>query len=150
MGERVSLHIVCLNDLGFASNTDRLSFLRPKIRPESVRCDVCKKYFHMRCVTPPLTSKPAKGYGWTCAPCYRRHEQTVALESGGLGSSSSSASAAAIESAATGTAPNGLALPAAGSVPQESTVLNQQYIKARLAASGSRGGRPRNSGGRYS
>ncbi|SAM86060.1 uncharacterized protein UBRO_07994 [Ustilago bromivora] len=47
--------------------------------PESVRCDTCKKYFHMKCLNPPLASKPAKGYSWTCAPCSRRHEQDVEL-----------------------------------------------------------------------
>ncbi|TKY88229.1 hypothetical protein EX895_002939 [Sporisorium graminicola] len=47
--------------------------------PESVRCDTCKKFFHMKCLNPPLLSKPAKGYSWTCAPCSRRHEQDVEL-----------------------------------------------------------------------
>ncbi|CBQ69988.1 conserved hypothetical protein [Sporisorium reilianum SRZ2] len=62
--------------------------------PESVRCDTCKKYFHMKCLNPPLVSKPAKGYSWTCAPCSRRHEQDVelTLQTGGqLMSASSSA-----------------------------------------------------------
>ncbi|KAJ3773251.1 hypothetical protein FB446DRAFT_733812 [Lentinula raphanica] len=44
---------------------------------ESVQCDRCKKYFHMRCVQPPLQAKPSRGYGWTCAPCSRRHEEEV-------------------------------------------------------------------------
>lgn len=62
--------------------------------PESVRCDTCKKFFHMKCLNPPLLSKPAKGYSWTCAPCSRRHEQDVelTLQTGGqLVSASSSA-----------------------------------------------------------
>ncbi|GAC95348.1 potential Snt2p-like DNA binding protein [Pseudozyma hubeiensis SY62] len=62
--------------------------------PESVRCDTCKKFFHMKCLNPPLVSKPAKGYSWTCAPCSRRHEQDVelTLHTGGqLMSASSSA-----------------------------------------------------------
>ncbi|KAN0062893.1 putative PHD type zinc finger protein with BAH domain-containing protein [Thecaphora frezii] len=52
---------------------------------ESVRCDTCKKFFHMKCLNPPLASKPAKGYSWTCAPCSKRHEQDVghALATGG-------------------------------------------------------------------
>ncbi|SPO39567.1 uncharacterized protein PSFLO_05048 [Pseudozyma flocculosa] len=52
---------------------------------ESVRCDTCKKFFHMKCLNPPLASKPAKGYSWTCAPCSKRHEQDVghALAMGG-------------------------------------------------------------------
>lgn len=44
---------------------------------ESVQCDRCKHYFHMRCVQPPLLAKPARGYGWTCAPCSRQHEKEV-------------------------------------------------------------------------
>ncbi|KAH9944958.1 uncharacterized protein BXZ73DRAFT_95950 [Epithele typhae] len=43
----------------------------------SLQCDGCKKYFHMECVTPPMLSKPARGYGWTCAPCARLHEEKV-------------------------------------------------------------------------
>ncbi|KAL0574305.1 putative PHD type zinc finger protein with BAH domain-containing protein [Marasmius crinis-equi] len=45
--------------------------------PDSVQCDSCKKYFHMRCVQPPLLAKPSRGYGWTCAPCSKRHEEAV-------------------------------------------------------------------------
>ncbi|KAL1663438.1 hypothetical protein GGF50DRAFT_116024 [Schizophyllum commune] len=45
--------------------------------PESVQCARCKKYFHMGCVQPPLAAKPARGYGWTCAPCSRQHEEEV-------------------------------------------------------------------------
>ncbi|KAF9038560.1 hypothetical protein BJ165DRAFT_1416696 [Panaeolus papilionaceus] len=44
---------------------------------DSVMCDRCKKYFHMRCVQPPLLAKPSRGYGWTCAPCSRKHEEEV-------------------------------------------------------------------------
>ena len=49
----------------------------PKFRAEAVRCDSCKKFFHMGCVQPPLAAKPAKGYGWTCAPCSRKHDEQV-------------------------------------------------------------------------
>ncbi|KAG8900284.1 putative PHD type zinc finger protein with BAH domain-containing protein [Tulasnella sp. 403] len=45
--------------------------------PESVQCDLCKHFFHMLCVQPPLAAKPAKGYGWTCAPCTLHHEERV-------------------------------------------------------------------------
>lgn len=64
--------------------------------PESVRCDTCKKFFHMKCLNPPLLSKPAKGYSWTCAPCSRRYEQDVelTLQSGGMLMPSSSSSSA--------------------------------------------------------
>ncbi|KAJ7625490.1 hypothetical protein FB45DRAFT_67118 [Roridomyces roridus] len=45
--------------------------------PDSVQCDHCKRFFHMRCVQPPLAAKPSRGYGWTCAPCSKRHEEEV-------------------------------------------------------------------------
>ncbi|KAG6908898.1 hypothetical protein DXG01_002876 [Tephrocybe rancida] len=44
---------------------------------DTVQCDRCKRHFHMRCVQPPLAAKPSRGYGWTCAPCSRRHEEEV-------------------------------------------------------------------------
>ncbi|OSD04730.1 hypothetical protein PYCCODRAFT_1433065 [Trametes coccinea BRFM310] len=44
---------------------------------ESLQCDRCKKFFHMECVNPPMLSKPSRGYGWTCAPCSRAHEEEV-------------------------------------------------------------------------
>lgn len=31
----------------------------------------------MQCVQPPLLAKPAKGYGWTCAPCTVNHEERI-------------------------------------------------------------------------
>ncbi|KAG6336457.1 hypothetical protein ID866_2628 [Astraeus odoratus] len=45
--------------------------------PDTVGCDRCKKFFHMGCVQPPLLAKPSRGYGWTCAPCSKRHEEEV-------------------------------------------------------------------------
>ncbi|KIL69139.1 hypothetical protein M378DRAFT_98405 [Amanita muscaria Koide BX008] len=45
--------------------------------PDSVQCDRCKRFFHMECVQPPLAAKPSRGYGWTCAPCSRQHEEEV-------------------------------------------------------------------------
>lgn len=47
------------------------------LRADTVRCDRCKKFFHMQCVHPPLAAKPAKGYGWTCAPCSKKHDELV-------------------------------------------------------------------------
>ncbi|KAJ9117562.1 hypothetical protein QFC22_004412 [Naganishia vaughanmartiniae] len=38
---------------------------------KSVRCESCKFYYHMDCVSPPLQAKPAKGYSWMCSPCNR-------------------------------------------------------------------------------
>lgn len=58
---------------------------------ESVRCDTCRKYFHMHCVNPPLLSKPAKGYSWSCAPCTKQHDAHVeehGVGGGGLHSDS--------------------------------------------------------------
>lgn len=44
---------------------------------DTVRCDSCKKFYHMACVQPPLMAKPSRGYGWSCATCARRHEEDV-------------------------------------------------------------------------
>ncbi|KZT25327.1 hypothetical protein NEOLEDRAFT_1169507 [Neolentinus lepideus HHB14362 ss-1] len=52
-------------------------FSIPPVSPETVQCDRCKKFFHMCCVQPPLLAKPSRGYGWTCAPCSRKHEEEV-------------------------------------------------------------------------
>ncbi|WWC87223.1 uncharacterized protein L201_002111 [Kwoniella dendrophila CBS 6074] len=42
---------------------------------ESVKCEACKKHYHMSCLTPPLIGKPAKGYSWFCIPCsFQRHK----------------------------------------------------------------------------
>jgi len=47
------------------------------VSPDTVGCDRCKHFFHMSCVQPPLLAKPSRGYGWTCAPCSKRHEEEV-------------------------------------------------------------------------
>ncbi|OCF37587.1 hypothetical protein I316_00713 [Kwoniella heveanensis BCC8398] len=42
---------------------------------ESVKCEACKKHYHMSCLNPPLVAKPAKGYSWVCPPCsFQRHQ----------------------------------------------------------------------------
>jgi hypothetical protein len=46
-------------------------------RQDTVKCDRCQSFFHMGCVQPPLSAKPSRGYGWTCAPCSKRHEEEV-------------------------------------------------------------------------
>merc|ERR1712223_662053 len=35
-------------------------------------CDQCKLYYHLGCLTPPLTRMPKKSklYGWSCSECY--------------------------------------------------------------------------------
>lgn len=61
---------------------------------ESVRCDTCRNFFHMQCLKPPLSTKPAKGYSWNCAPCARQHDEVVEEEGvggGGLDAPSSAA-----------------------------------------------------------
>lgn len=59
----------------------------------------------MHCLNPPLASKPAKGYSWTCAPCTRRHEtvasglpisRTAALDASAAIASSSSSSSSSV------------------------------------------------------
>lgn len=54
-----------------------LYLISPCGRAEAVRCDSCKSFYHMHCVQPPLAAKPAKGYGWSCAPCAKKHEDNV-------------------------------------------------------------------------
>ncbi|SPN97114.1 related to PHD finger protein [Cephalotrichum gorgonifer] len=44
---------------------------------ESVDCSDCKLTYHMNCVSPPVTKKPSRGFGWSCAACSRRHEQKL-------------------------------------------------------------------------
>ncbi|KAJ2714609.1 putative PHD type zinc finger protein with BAH domain-containing protein, partial [Coemansia spiralis] len=39
---------------------------------ESVKCTLCDKHYHLKCLDPPPSRKPAKGYGWQCAACLRR------------------------------------------------------------------------------
>ncbi|BFZ63596.1 putative PHD type zinc finger protein with BAH domain-containing protein [Saitoella coloradoensis] len=44
---------------------------------DSVRCALCHADYHMACVSPPLTRKPGRGFGWTCAPCTRAEEKKM-------------------------------------------------------------------------
>ena len=44
---------------------------------DSVDCAVCKNTYHMNCVRPPLTKKPARGFGWSCGPCSRKQERKL-------------------------------------------------------------------------
>lgn len=50
---------------------------RPTHRPESVACARCSRVFHLTCVDPPLAAKPKAGYGWSCAPCSKAHDEEV-------------------------------------------------------------------------
>ena len=43
----------------------------------SVDCAMCKNTYHMNCVDPPLQKKPARGFGWSCAPCSRKQERRL-------------------------------------------------------------------------
>ena len=42
-----------------------------------IQCRNCKKHYHMACVTPPITAKPAKGYSWVCIPCHMQRRKDV-------------------------------------------------------------------------
>ena len=44
---------------------------------DSVDCSDCKLTYHMNCVSPPVTKKPSRGFGWSCAACSRRHEKKL-------------------------------------------------------------------------
>ncbi|KAJ5763514.1 hypothetical protein N7533_002195 [Penicillium manginii] len=44
---------------------------------ESVDCAVCRSTYHMSCVRPALTKKPARGFAWACAPCSRAQERKL-------------------------------------------------------------------------
>ena len=55
----------CKRCVGYAANHD------------SVDCAVCKNTYHMACVRPPLTKKPARGFAWACAACSRAQERKL-------------------------------------------------------------------------
>ncbi|KAJ5084861.1 hypothetical protein NUU61_009440 [Penicillium alfredii] len=44
---------------------------------ESVDCAVCHSTYHMSCVRPALTKKPARGFAWACAACSRAQERKL-------------------------------------------------------------------------
>lgn len=44
---------------------------------DSVDCAVCHSTYHMYCVRPPLTRKPARGFAWACAACSRAQERKL-------------------------------------------------------------------------
>lgn len=44
---------------------------------ESVDCAVCHSTYHMHCVRPVLTRKPARGFAWACAACSRAQERKL-------------------------------------------------------------------------
>ncbi|KAJ6190910.1 hypothetical protein N7519_000931 [Penicillium mononematosum] len=44
---------------------------------ESVDCAVCNSTYHMHCVRPALTKKPARGFAWACAACSRAQERKL-------------------------------------------------------------------------
>ena len=44
---------------------------------ESVDCAVCHSTYHMGCVRPALTKKPARGFAWACAACSRAQERKL-------------------------------------------------------------------------
>ncbi|KAJ6144203.1 hypothetical protein N7470_008098 [Penicillium chermesinum] len=40
-------------------------------------CAVCHSTYHMHCVRPALTKKPARGFAWACAACSRAQERKL-------------------------------------------------------------------------
>jgi len=44
---------------------------------DSVDCAVCHNTYHMYCVRPALTKKPARGFAWACAACSRAQERKL-------------------------------------------------------------------------
>ncbi|KAF8645071.1 hypothetical protein AX16_008129 [Volvariella volvacea WC 439] len=44
---------------------------------DTLQCHHCKDFYHMTCISPPVSAKPTRGYAWSCAPCSRRHEEEV-------------------------------------------------------------------------
>jgi PHD-zinc-finger like domain/PHD-finger len=44
---------------------------------DSVDCAVCRNTYHMACVRPVLTKKPARGFAWACAACSRAQERKL-------------------------------------------------------------------------
>ncbi|KAJ2005576.1 putative PHD type zinc finger protein with BAH domain-containing protein [Coemansia thaxteri] len=42
---------------------------------ESLKCSLCERNYHMQCLDPPLSRKPAKGYSWQCAACLRHIQE---------------------------------------------------------------------------
>ncbi|PWY87014.1 PHD finger and BAH domain protein [Aspergillus heteromorphus CBS 117.55] len=44
---------------------------------DSVDCAVCHNTYHMYCVRPVLTKKPARGFAWACAACSRAQERKM-------------------------------------------------------------------------
>lgn len=59
------------------------------IPTDSVQCADCSRTFHMRCLEPPLTRKPGKGFAWTCVQCQAKKQMALAAN-GGLPSSEGS------------------------------------------------------------
>ena len=44
---------------------------------QSVDCGVCRSTYHMKCVNPPLSRKPSRGFAWSCGPCSRAQERKL-------------------------------------------------------------------------
>lgn len=49
---------------------------------DSVQCAHCFKDYHMICVTPALTKKPSRGFGWSCALCSGARERKLMEQRG--------------------------------------------------------------------
>lgn len=71
VGRKVRLRASTLSPLSITDHGARLH------SPESVACARCARVFHLSCVDPPLAAKPKAGYGWSCAPCSKAHDEEV-------------------------------------------------------------------------
>ncbi|KAJ2826033.1 putative PHD type zinc finger protein with BAH domain-containing protein, partial [Coemansia furcata] len=40
-----------------------------------LKCSLCEKNYHMQCLDPPVSRRPAKGYSWQCATCLRSQQE---------------------------------------------------------------------------
>ncbi|KAJ2693811.1 putative PHD type zinc finger protein with BAH domain-containing protein [Coemansia sp. IMI 209128] len=47
---------------------------------DGIKCSICEKIYHMTCLDPPVTRKPAKGYIWNCAACRRNQQEQQKLQ----------------------------------------------------------------------
>lgn len=51
---------------------------------DSIECCECGDIYHMLCLDPPLTKKPARGFAWSCIRCTKKIERKRLLENTGL------------------------------------------------------------------
>ncbi|KAJ2780506.1 putative PHD type zinc finger protein with BAH domain-containing protein [Coemansia javaensis] len=90
---------------------------------ESVKCTLCDRHYHLQCLDPPPTRKPAKGYGWQCAACMRRIQDQRAKSA-----EDAAADLALSAAAAAATAVAGAADPDSGELHKRITRNNNRAV----------------------